>query len=217
MTAFESIVDYMRAIPKPDIDRANFMAAQVLSIPGWSGPLQYLFFEAAIRCLPENPSVLMCGVYHGRDLLLLSMASKFLKSPVRLAGVDLFSNQPCADWTEAQKKIGCWELSDFGMPPNMETAQYNCPEATITKGNSIDYLLSGPECGGKFDLIYLDTSHDHQTVQEEIAAAIPRLNPGGLLAGDDYIGEPHWGVKQAVDEAFSSRAVFGNQIWLAQP
>lgn len=220
MTAFESIVDYMRAIPTPDIERADFMTKQVWSIPGWSGSLQYLFFETAIRCLPDNPAILMCGVYHGRDLTMLALASKFLNKPVRLTGVDLFSNQPCADWTEAQKKMGCWELNDFGMPPNMETAKYNCPEATIVKSNSVDFLLGdedSTEPEEKFDLIYLDTSHDFQTVREEIEAAKPCLNPGGLLAGDDYIGEPHWGVKQAVDEAFSSRAVFGNMIWLAQP
>lgn len=215
MTAFESIVDYMRAIPRADIERANFMVAQVQDIPGWSGSLHYLFFEACIRFLPDNPSILMCGVYHGRDLFLLAAAAKFLKKPVRLTGVDLFSNEPCADWTEAQKKIGSWELNGFGLPPSMEAAKRNCPEAEIIKTDSYEFMVGHSlDDVERFNLVYLDTSHDYESIMEEIVAA---KSIGQLISGDDYTGQPHWGVKRAVDEAFSSRAVFGDCIWLAQP
>lgn len=213
MTAIASIIEKLRAIPRADIEHATAQARKAAHIPGWSGNLHYLFFEHCLRFLPVNPDILVCGVYHGRDLNFLSLAADHLGLPVNLTGVDLFSDQPCADWTEAQRGKS-WEANGFGPPPSLQIAKHNCPGAEIVQADSFEYLVS---CGRKFNLIYLDTSHDELTVREEIAAALPCLKAGGLLGGDDYNGEPHWGVKKVVDETFNSLAIFSQRIWLVQP
>lgn len=54
------------------------------------------------------------------------------------------------------------------------------------------------------DFVYLDARHDYASVKEDIALWYPKVKPGGVLAGHDYlegkIGDTVFGVKPAVDE-----------------
>lgn len=54
------------------------------------------------------------------------------------------------------------------------------------------------------DFVYLDGRHHYEGVKEDIEYWYPKVKPGGLFCGHDYldgiIGETHFGVKQAVDE-----------------
>jgi hypothetical protein len=51
----------------------------------------------------------------------------------------------------------------------------------------------------RFDMIYIDGSHEYRDVEMDLRYAWPLLKEGGLLVGDDYC--EHWqGVIRAVDE-----------------
>jgi len=54
------------------------------------------------------------------------------------------------------------------------------------------------------DFVFLDANHSYEYTREDIGLWMPKVRPGGLLAGHDY-GNPHnsaWGITRAVDEAF---------------
>lgn len=52
------------------------------------------------------------------------------------------------------------------------------------------------------DLVFLDAGHSYEDVSADIAAWLPKLKPGAVIAGDDY----NWsGVRQAIEEAFAGR------------
>jgi hypothetical protein len=51
------------------------------------------------------------------------------------------------------------------------------------------------------DMVMLDASHDYENVKADILAWLPKVKPGGVLAGDDYQRD-FSGVMQAVDEQF---------------
>lgn len=65
-----------------------------------------------------------------------------------------------------------------------------------------------------FDIVYLDASHDYESVKADISAWLPKIKEGGILCGDDYIHG--WdGVIQAVNEAFGEKVErVGNQQWM---
>jgi len=56
------------------------------------------------------------------------------------------------------------------------------------------------------DFVFIDASHEYENVKADIIAWLPKIKPGGVLAGHDYyVDGPDWkpGVKRAVNEEFS--------------
>ena len=68
------------------------------------------------------------------------------------------------------------------------------------------------------DFVFIDASHEYEDVKADIIAWLPKIKPGGILAGHDYyIGEFDYfpGVKKAVNEEFSEFEVKYN-CWIFQ-
>lgn len=65
-----------------------------------------------------------------------------------------------------------------------------------------------------FDIVYIDASHDYESVKKDIESWYPKVKDGGIICGDDYTeGWP--GVKKAVDEIFGNKiSVIGRQQWM---
>lgn len=57
---------------------------------------------------------------------------------------------------------------------------------------------------GSLDFVFIDAGHDYESVRKDIAAWLPKIAPGGVLAGHDY---PWHEVARAVGEAFLPEAV----------
>ena len=47
------------------------------------------------------------------------------------------------------------------------------------------------------ELVYIDASHDYDSVRDDIRAWLPKVKKGGIISGDDYGWE---GVQRAVNE-----------------
>jgi hypothetical protein len=61
------------------------------------------------------------------------------------------------------------------------------------------------------DFAYIDARHDFASVMEDCALWLPKMRPGGILAGHDYL-DGHFpagvfGVKRAVDQFFAERDI----------
>jgi len=72
------------------------------------------------------------------------------------------------------------------------------------------------EAAGRFDdasldFVYLDARHDHASVLADLHAWVPKVRPGGIVAGHNYLDgdlpEGTFGVKSAVDEYFGALGV----------
>lgn len=62
------------------------------------------------------------------------------------------------------------------------------------------------------DLVYIDASHDYDSVKQDIALWLPHVRDGGIIAGHDY--GFFEGVTRAVYEAFGARVqVAGKLVW----
>ncbi len=59
---------------------------------------------------------------------------------------------------------------------------------------------------GSVDRVFLDASHDGESVAEDLVAWSERLRPDGILAGHDY-GAKHVGLTEAVDTFAASRGL----------
>lgn len=77
------------------------------------------------------------------------------------------------------------------------TDRYRC--TTVLREPSV--VAAGLVSDETFDLVFIDADHSYRAVRDDIAAWLPKVTHGGILAGHDYNYE--WpGVIRAVDEAF---------------
>lgn len=64
---------------------------------------------------------------------------------------------------------------------------------------------------GSLDFVYLDARHDYASVRSDLEVWYPKVAPGGLLAGHDYLDgdlpEGVFGVRSAVDEFFGALGI----------
>lgn len=185
-------------------------------IPGWSGNLHYLFFQSVLDACPDIKSVLMLGVYMGRDISIILDIAK--GRPLQIVGVDRFRDMPCEDWTVEQKTMS-WTEAGFGPAPDAKKALENInpsPEHAVKliESDSHIFLMNAK---GKIDFAYVDTSHEYETVKRELELIRPLCHERTLIAGDDYTneGKPWWGVDRAVKETFKTHQVLLNMIWWA--
>lgn len=91
---------------------------------------------------------------------------------------------------------------------------HNDPKTTILKMTSLEAISHTPE---QLDLVFIDANHAYESVKENILAWLPKIRPGGILAGHDYTTEipPFAGVKQAVDEIFGNEVTLGkDRVWI---
>ena len=66
----------------------------------------------------------------------------------------------------------------------------------------------------RFDLIFIDASHDYDSVKADIEAWLPLLAPGGVICGHDAA---RWGVKLAVKQLIPQyRVVPNTSIWTTE-
>lgn len=205
-------------LTQEDMARCESIASWV---PGYSLLLHYAFFKTLLAEHPTIKTMLVLGVYHGRDLayLLDLLATYHQDREIEIIGVDRFTDAACGDWPDEKKHL-TWEEAGYGAAPSLADAQYNLSKfrnAHMVELVQMDDQAFLETTGRKFDCLYFDTSHDANSVTRQLKAA-PRVasQPDTLLCGDDF--RPvmlTWGVDKAVKAAFTGYRVYGDWIWLS--
>lgn len=114
--------------------------------------------------------------------------------------------------------VDAWEhLSDYQDMCNLSNEEHEkcfeqaqavaaffAPRAFITRGKSPAIANDFP--AESLDMVYLDANHSYEAVLADLAAWLPKIKPGGVFAGHDYLDgvlrEGVFGVKRAVHEFF---------------
>ena len=169
---------------------------------------------------PWIKNICVLGVYYGRDIAYMANILNSLgRDDYQIVGVDKFEDSYCDDWPEEQRNL-TWEEAGFGPAPTLNKTKANLFELGLATNV---FLVSDLDVNffkntqQKFDFIYLDTSHDYETVRKTIELSLARINPNGILGGDDFSDEGTWGVASAVRDSFTKYDVFFNWLWLAKP
>ncbi len=212
---FRNLLASKPLFDQQDQDRMTEIAA---TVRGYSDARHYAFFRTMFACT-EIRTVLLLGVYFGRDTVFMLETARRSGRTLSITAVDKFSNDACDDWP-ADKKDRTWEEAGFGPPPTLDAARANIDRF---RGDTVVNVIQQHDdtfmaaCQQRFDLIYIDTSHDYDTVRRQLRQARPLVADGGLLAGDDYSDEGTWGVRRALRDAAPGHAVFAGWIWITTP
>lgn len=99
------------------------------------------------------------------------------------------SNQP-QDMQDYIFGRACAELARFG------------DRSVIVRATSAEAAPGFDDA--QLDFVYLDAQHHYEAIREDLELWLPKVRPGGVLAGHDYLdGETEYGrygVRRAVDE-----------------
>jgi predicted O-methyltransferase YrrM len=157
-----------------------------LTISGWMSQteLQWLADRAS-----GLPLVVEFGSWFGRSSVAMTTATRLF----------------CVDTWQGSNEHS--SLMEAGANPFREWWKNLCayPNATPLRMNlhdsdAVDLLVSIVTDQGGADMVFVDASHDYESVRRDLVSARRLLKPGGILCGHDYCD--YWSdVMRAVNES----------------
>lgn len=163
------------------------------------------FFAQVVKSLPENSKIVEIGAWRGKSTCCLATLIKESGKSISLYVVDTWEG---SDEPEHKKIISDLSVNLYDdFLSNMTMCEIS-DILTPIKKSSVE--ASKLFLDKSLDFVMIDGDHSYQAVKADILSWLPKLKPGGLLAGDDY----EWpGVKQAVHEIFEGRFQFFGSAW----
>lgn len=152
------------------------------------------------------------GVYKGRMTAMWNVMLynwTLLHAPMRYEydAIDHFEGS-----AEHAKDVDYYGLTLQNLEPLMAVLPTTSNKLEVIKNESLRQCATYPD--DFFDIVYIDASHEYESVLADIRAWYPKVKAGGYICGDDYT--PGWpGVVQAVNSVFENRIeTVGSQQWL---
>jgi len=127
----------------------------------------------------------------------------------RLISIDSWEHDPAGDYVD---------IANVGQLEQDARHRATCERLAVFGDRSEVWRLRSDEAAtkvpdGSLDFVYVDARHDFDAVLEDLEAWVPKVRPGGIVAGHDYLDgdlpEGRFGVKSAVDRFF---AAFGVEV-----
>jgi Methyltransferase domain len=151
------------------------------AIPGWFTFPK--FYSWIVDRMPREARLLEVGTYKGKSFAYLVVEAINSGKDLRVTGVDAFP------WPDVRPAF------DTYMKP-LEG------KFAIIPQNSIKAAKLFPD--KSLDFCFIDADHTYTSCKNDILAYLPKIKPGGIIAGHDYCDD--WpGVKQAVAEIFGNK------------
>ena len=165
------------------------------------------FYDFLLSRLKPGSSMVEVGVLCGKSIAYLAQRSKSEQLGLNLWGVDIFVSHP--EWG--------FVLGEWANRPSF----YDLYKSNLVQAGVDDVIktlaMTSVEAAkffkdGTLDCVFIDAVHDTESVTADILAWRPKVKPGGILSGDDYIAP--WGVIKAVDELVPNRNIMGQTWWV---
>jgi len=165
------------------------------NIHGWFNYEE--FYSEMVRSFPDNSHFVEVGVWQGKSAVY--MAVEIINSGKKI-------KFDCVD---------SWEFEDIPWDDygNIWTIFQNNIEPVkniINPIKSISWEGSKYYDDESLDFVFIDASHDYESVKKDLHSWYPKIKKGGIISGHDYDSPT---VSQAVNEYLSSIVVKPGQCW----
>lgn len=134
------------------------------------------------------------GTYKGRSAAYLGVEIHNFRKNIKVDTIDHYSES----LDQSANSTGAYEI----------VAENLKPVSHIVNAISMDSITAAKDYkDNSLDLVYIDASHDYESVKNEILTWLPKVKKGGIIAGDDYGWE---GVKGAVTDTLPEAIAIGH-------
>lgn len=170
------------------------------------------FYDFIAAWIPDGGRAVEVGVYMGRSLSYLGIKLREQQKKIELTGVDYWDNGAVGNEPERSRTL---ELArPFGgdlyrtFLDNLAQVGLNLPHI---RSHSLDAATRFSD--QSLDFVFIDADHGFEAVSADIRAWLPKVKPGGILAGHDY--EPQFpGVIDAVKLLLPCKYWTWNNVWI---
>lgn len=178
------------------------------TIHGWMTrqELRWLFQQA--RAQPQGATWVELGTWKGRSFFTVAMG---LRRGSRLVAIDTFTPEvaslpfvPTCDWVSDHFEAVLSAVRRLRSDLQVDVMRQDTSEASQLF--AVDSV----------DVVFCDADHSREGLERDLNAWLPKISPGGLVAGHDYSnGFP--ALMQLVDERFPERVIEPDtSIWYAR-
>lgn len=157
-------------------------------------------YTQIVQAAPSKAHFVEVGVWKGRSAAFLAVEIINSGKTITLDLVDTWDGS-----TEHQPlQEDVFEVFKKNIEPVM-------PYVNIRRMDSLSAASTYAE--KSLDFVFIDAAHDYENVKADILAWMPKVKPGGYLAGHDY---PTWeGVTRAVNEIIGAENIeSAESCWL---
>lgn len=168
-------------------------------------PLTYSHFARAIR---EGGTFVEVGSWKGRSTVYMAHELRSLGKHIEFFCVDTWEGSP-ENVDDPWVRGG--SLFDLFQSNTSDYADLITPLRKPSVEAARDFA------DASIDIVFIDACHEYESVKADIAAWLPKVRPGGIIAGHDYLWRGDNPVKKAVQEAFDAANVLvhhGENVWI---
>ena len=181
----------------------------MIEVPGWNG--NHRIFKELISSVKPRV-ILEIGSWKGQSAINMATICKGLGLDTRIYCIDTwlgaveFMTASPDDKERDLMKIDGYPMVYHEFMKNIRESHVD-DMITPVPNTSLIASFVVPDA----DLIYIDGDHSYESVMQDIAVYTKKLNPGGVIFGDDY--SVFEGVKRAVDQSFNNVRILDN-FWI---
>lgn len=180
-------------------------------VAGWNETYLLGFYERIIQVLRDDAIFVEMGTYAGQSAIF---AGELIQKSNKKINFITLDNGFGSGEEDQQKYIkeSCGGITLAGkVAENIYNAglsnhivQMNCSSEMASKIFPDNYI----------DIVFIDGSHDSNSVQRDIELWYPKVRVGGIISGHDYC---RTSVSDVVNKilAQNNLTIFGNIVWYA--
>jgi GR25 family glycosyltransferase involved in LPS biosynthesis len=176
------------------------------TIPGWCSVEQFKLYEKMARELPEGSHIVEIGSWKGKSASFMAVEIANTGKRIRFDCIDTFKGSKEHEFDPSILNDTLLEEFTHNTKPVVEyintIVSDSVEAASRYEDNSIDF-------------IFVDGDHSFEGVDRDLVAWLPKLKPGGLIAGDDVTNPDYPNIISAVIKNISDVTI-DKQIWTHQ-
>lgn len=164
----------------------------------------YDFILSQFTNRTDNLIFVEIGVWKGKSTAFMAERLKQLgKLNISFYAIDTFEGSPNESLHKRDPQID--SLYNVACKNLFTLQQY----VTLIRATSVEAATES-YFDDFVEFVFIDATHTYEAVKQDIAAWLPKIKSGGIIAGHDY----DWkGVARAVDELLPEKVLFKSNIW----